>query len=282
MHSIALTVLVYMTLAVSWDMLLRSGQISFGIAGFFGLGAYGSALSMLKLDIPQMLSIPVGALVSFVVAFFIGYLVLRLRGMYFAIVTLALSEIFRVVMTNLHDFAGGPEGEILPQVMLGGDSRYMYWAMLFIAVITVIISQLFQKSRIHFALTAIRNDEIVAQSSGINIFRWLVFAFAITSALQGLVGGAYAQVYGFVTPESSFNLDFTLLPLAMALLGGIYGTAGPVIGAIILGVVAEYLKLYIPYGHLVIYGVIIVVVILFMPQGIVGLVKQFIKHRSKA
>jgi len=87
-------------------------------------------------------------------------------------------------------------------------------------------------------------------------------------------------MYGFVTPESSFNADYTLLPLAMALLGGIYSTWGPVIGAVLLGVVAEYLKLYIPYGHLVVYGLIILLVILFMPNGIVGLLRKQLRKEA--
>jgi branched-chain amino acid transport system permease protein len=87
-------------------------------------------------------------------------------------------------------------------------------------------------------------------------------------------------MYGFVTPESSFSTDYTLLPLAMSLLGGMYGTWGPVVGALLLGIVSEYLKLYIPYGHLIVYGLIIVFVILIMPQGILGLVKQKIGGRK--
>jgi branched-chain amino acid transport system permease protein len=281
-QSIAQTVLTYMILAVSWDMLLRTGQISFGIAGFFGIGSYGAALGMLYLNIPPILSILLGGVIAGVFAALLGFAVLKLRGMYFAIATLAIAEIFRVIVTNSKEFTGGPEGELLPQVIFGGDPYFTYYLMLAATILTIVISEVFQKSRVHYALTAIRNDEIVARSNGVNIFKYLVFVFAITSLIQGIAGGIYAQTYGFVTPETSFNLDFTLLPLAMALLGGIYGTMGPIVGALLLGVVSEYLKLYIPYGHLVIYGVIIVIVILYMPQGIVGLISRYKKSRSNA
>jgi branched-chain amino acid transport system permease protein len=273
-QAIGQMVFLYMSLAVSWDMLLRSGQISFGIAGFFGLGAYTSVLATLNLSLPPLLTILLGGVLAGVVAVIVGLVVLRLRGMYFAIVTLALAEIFRVVIRNWSSFTGGPEGEILPSVIFNGDSKMLYWLMLGVAVLTLVVSELFRRTRIHFALTSIRNNEMVASSSGVNIPAYLTIVFGVTSALQGIAGGAYAQVYGFVTPDGSFGTDFTLLPLAMALLGGIYGSVGPAIGAVILGVLAEYLKLYIPYGHQIAYGLIVVVVILFMPGGITGLVRR--------
>jgi branched-chain amino acid transport system permease protein len=263
-------ILIYLALALSWDMLLRSGQISFGMAGFFGVGGYGAALLFLNTGVHPLVSIILGGLVAGVLAWLIGSAVLQLRGMYFAIVTLALAEIFRVIVRNLPDLTGGPEGTVLPQAIFAGNSTYTYWLVLSVAVLSVAVSELFRHSRIHFALTSIRNDEIVAKSSGIDVFKYLVFLFAVTSAIQGITGGAYAHIYGFVSPEGSFSLDFTLLPIAMALLGGMHSTWGPVVGAVVLGVVSEFLKLQIPYGHLMVYGIIIVVAILFFPQGIVG------------
>jgi branched-chain amino acid transport system permease protein len=231
-------------------------------------------LTIIKLGFSPGLALLFSAVFAFLFAVALGLMVLNLRAMYFAITTLALAEIFRIVIRNWISFTGGPEGMVLPAVIFGGDSRALYWMFLAIALLAIVSSLLFERSRMHYALTTIRNNEIVAKSSGIGIFKYLVLTFAITAAIQGLVGGAYAQMYGFVTPESSFNADYTLLPLAMALLGGIYTTWGPVLGAVLLGVIAEYLKLYIPYGHLVVYGLIILLVILFMPNGIVGLIRK--------
>jgi len=263
-------ILIYMALALSWDMLLRSGQISFGMAGFFGVGGYAAVLLFLNTGMHPLLSIVLGGLAAGGLAWLIGSAVLQLRGMYFAIVTLALAEIFRVIVRNLPDLTGGPEGTVLSQAIFAGNSTYTYWLVLTAAALSVIVSEVFRHSRIHFALTSIRNDEIVAKSSGIDVFKYLVFLFAVTSAIQGITGGAYAHIYGFVSPEGSFSVDFTLLPIAMALLGGMHSTWGPVVGAVVLGVVSEFLKLQIPYGHLMVYGIIIVVAILFFPQGIVG------------
>ncbi len=267
-------ILIYMALALSWDMLLRSGQISFGVAGLFGVGGYAAALLHLTAGFSPLLSIVTGGLVAGGLAWLIGVAVLQLRGMYFAIVTLALAEIFRVIVRNLPELTGGPEGTVLPSAIFAGNSTRTYWLVLGVAVLSVVCSEIFRKTRIHFALTSIRNDEIVAKSSGINVFKYLVFLFMVTSALQGLTGGAYAHIYGFVSPEGSFSVDFTLLPIAMALLGGMHSTWGPVVGAIVLGIISEFLKLQIPYGHLLVYGLIIVIAILFFPQGIVGTLGQ--------
>jgi branched-chain amino acid transport system permease protein len=229
-----------------------------------------------------ILSIVMGGLAAGVLAWAIGMAVLQLRGMYFAIVTLALAEIFRVIVRNLPDLTGGPEGTVLPSAIFAGNSTKTYWLVLGVAVVSIVVSEIFSRTRIHFALTSIRNDEIVAKSSGIDVFKYLVFIFMVTSAIQGLTGGAYAHIYGFVSPEGSFSVDFTLLPIAMALLGGMHSTWGPVVGAVLLGTVSEFLKLQIPYGHLLVYGLIIVIAILFFPQGIVGTLEKRLKKSRSA
>jgi branched-chain amino acid transport system permease protein len=270
-------ILMYIALALSWDMLLRSGQISFGVAGLFGVGGYAAVLLNINTGMNSLVCIVLGGLAAGILAWLVGIAVLQLRGMYFAIVTLALAEIFRVIIRNLPDLTGGPEGTILPSAIFAGNSTKTYWLAIAVAVVSVFASEIFRRTRIHFALTSIRNDEIVAKSSGIDVFKYLVLIFVVTSAIQGVTGGAYAHIYGFVSPEGSFSVDFTLLPIAMALLGGMHSTWGPVVGAVVLGVVSEFLKLQIPYGHLLVYGVIIVITILFFPQGIVGTLGKRLK-----
>lgn len=274
LQHVAATILIYLALTISWDMMFRSGLPSLGIAGFFGLGAYAAALSFLYWEINPLLCIFFGGFLAFAIALVLGLVILRVRGLYFAIVTLALSSIFMVIAMNWPSLTGGPVGKVLPSAIFGGDAAKIYWLVLAIAIFIVMLSEVFQRTRIYFALTSIRNNEILAKSSGIDIFKYLVFAFAITSALQGMVGGAYAHIYGFISPEGSFHMNFILLPVTMALLGGTFSTLGPIVGAVTLGAVGEYLKLLIPYGHLLVYGVVIVVVIVFMPKGIVGTVKE--------
>ena len=278
---VARNIMMYMALAITWDMLLRSGQISFGIAGLFGLGAYASILGVLRGGMPSWLSIPFAAIFSGAAAFLIGLAILRLRSTYFSIVTMALGEIFRIVIHNLHDFTGGPEGVVLQGVILGGDAGKLYWLTLAGLAVALGASFWFEKSKFHFALTAIRNNETSAKSSGVNIFNWLLLTFVITSAIQGMLGGIFVQSYGFATPDTVFSADFTLLPLAIALLGGIHSTVGPILGAILLGLAAEWLKLQIPYGHLIVYGIIIIIVILFMPQGLLGLARKTVRAADR-
>jgi branched-chain amino acid transport system permease protein len=220
-----------------------------------------------------LVAILIGSGVAAFISLLVGLSVLHLRAMYFAIVTLAVTEILRILVRNF-DITGGPEGIILPNAIFKGDASGTYWLMLAIGVLTIILSWLFQKTRIHYALTAIANDEMVASSSGINIFKYLVVIFVVTSAIQGLVGGAYAQIYGFVDPNTSFSVNFALLPITMVLLGGANSTWGPVIGAVILSLIAETLKLKIPYGHLFVYGVIMIVAIIWFPGGIIGIFKK--------
>jgi branched-chain amino acid transport system permease protein len=273
-RQVAISILIYLALALSWDMLLRSGQISFGTAGFFGLGSYAAVLLHLSGAVSPIVAILLGGLFAFIIAIVFGVAVLRLRGMYFAITTLALASIFMLMVRNVPALTGGPAGKMLPSVIFGGDPSKMYWLALAVALITIAVSEVFQRTRIFFALTSIRDNELVAKSSGIDVFKYLVFAFAVTSALQGMIGGVYGEIYGFVSPEGSFNVNFLLLPLAMALLGGIHSTAGPIVGAVVLGVLGEYLKLKIPYGHHLVYGAIIIIVTLFMTKGIMGVVKR--------
>jgi len=268
-QKVAITILLYMTLAITWDMLLRSGQLNFGNSAFVGIGSYTAALLFLNMRIPALPSIVLGGLLAGGVALVLGLAILRLRGLYFAIITLALAMLSPVIARNLPGLTGGAVGRALPEVLFRGDSASTYWLVLGFAVLVILLSELFERTRIRFALTSMRNDEKVAESSGVNVFMYLVFAFTLTSIVQGMAGGLYAHIYGFVEPAASFSVTFLLLPLTMALLGGIYGTWGPVVGALILGVLSEFLKLRIPYGHLMVYGATIVVVTLFAPRGVI-------------
>ncbi len=270
---VAINILFYLTLALSWDMLLRSGQINFGVSGLFGVGAYTGALLFLNLGLSRVWAILAGGVAAAVLAFLVGLAVLGLRGMYFAITSLAIAMILPVVARNIPTVTGGPAGRMLPEVIFRGEVRGTFWLVLGLAAIAIGLSELFQQSRIRFSLTAIRNNEWVAKSCGINVFRYLLFAFTVTSFIQGLAGATYAHVHGFVAPEGTFHVSFLLLPMAMALLGGIYSTEGSIVGAVILGTLSEYLKLQIPYGHLLVYGAVIVVVTLFAPRGVLGIVR---------
>lgn len=276
---VASSIMIFMCLALSWDMMLRTGQLSFGTSGFFGLGAYAAIIAVDDFAVSPVMSIFVGAVFAALTALGLGAVVLRLREMYFAITTLALTSVFMVLARNLSDLTGGAAGKILFNAIFDGDPKKTYWLILAFTMFVIILSETFERTRIRFAVSSIRNDELVAKSCGINIFKYLLFVFIITSAIQGAAGAIYAQQYAFVEPESTFSSNFLLLPIAMALVGGVYSTLGPIIGAIVLGFTSEYLKLLMPYGHLIIYGVIIILTIIFLRKGIYGTIVGRIKSK---
>ncbi len=275
---VVMTILTYLTLALSWDIMLRTGQLSFGIAGFFGVGAYASIITFSQFGFNALFSILFAGGFVALIAFALGFLVLKLREIYFSIITLALTMVFSVIIRNLSGLTGGASGKVLTNAIFNGDPTKIYWLILTISLITVVVSEIFQRTRINFAISSIRNDEVIAKSSGINIFKYLLIVFVITSTLQALAGAVYSQQYAFVSPESTFSHDFLLLPMAMALVGGIYSTWGTIIGAFVLGLASEYLKLIMPYGHLIIYGIMIVLIVLFLPKGIYGTLKAKITN----
>ena len=155
LHQVAITILIYMGLAISWDMLLRSGQLSFGIAGFFGLGAYTAVLLHLNAGAPPLLGIVIGGIVAMLVATLLGLAVLRLRGIYFAITTLALASIFQLMARNFPSFTGGVWGKILPSVIFGGDTSKAYWLALGTVTLSVLLSEFFRHSRVYLSLLSL-------------------------------------------------------------------------------------------------------------------------------
>ena len=206
------TIFVYMSLALTWDMMLRTGQLSYGTAGLFGLGAYASALLVAKAGVNPLVSIAAGGVFAGLLAFFLGFAVLRLRKIYFSITTLALTTVFSVVIRNLPRLTGGASGTVLPRALFNGDPAKNYWMVLGLALAVIAISVWLSKSKTHYAINAIRNDEITARSSGIDVFRYLLFIFVLTSAIQGVIGAFYAQQYAFVQPEARlYELPFAAL-----------------------------------------------------------------------
>ncbi len=276
---VASSIMIFMCLALSWDMMLRTGQLSFGTAGFFGLGAYAAIIAVDDFSISPVMSIFVGAAFAALVALTLGIAVLKLREMYFAITTLALTSVFMVLARNLSDLTGGAAGKVLFNAIFDGEPKKTYWLILAFTLIVIFLSEIFERTRMKYAISSIRNDELVAKSSGINIFKYLLIVFIITSAIQGAAGAIYAQQYAFVEPESTFSSNFLLLPIAMALVGGIYSTPGPIVGALILGFASEYLKLLMPYGHLIIYGIIIILTIIFLRKGVYGTIIERIRSK---
>jgi branched-chain amino acid transport system permease protein len=261
--------LVWLTTSVGWNLLGGfAGQVSFGFAVFYGLGAYATALS-LNAGINRAASLLLGAAVAVVASLLIGLPTFRLRGPYFAIATIGVSEAVRVVMSNL-SVTGGASGYRI--IEKGAFHQLLhYYIALALAVAAVASSMLVWRSKFGLALQAIREDEEAAADLGVNPFRSKLFAHALGAALTGLAGGVYAGYAAYILPSGVFSFDIGIHILLMPIIGGVGTVWGPVIGGLVYGAVHEEVVASFPQLHLLLFGTLLVLIILFEPGGVLGL-----------
>jgi branched-chain amino acid transport system permease protein len=267
---LTIAAILAMILASSWDILARTGQVSVGNAGLFGIGAYSAALLFHWLHLPPVLGMLAGGIVSVAVAALLGLLTLRLRGIYFSITTIAFAEALSVIWLMTPGFAGGAMGLSTPP-LFGGNREHAYYLILGVLSLAVLVVWLIQTTRLNFAFTAIRENEDVANVMGINPTRYKVLAFMISAFFTGFAGGFYSHYNTYIIPYEVFGLGISIACLVMPIFGGLYTIAGPIIGTIVIKAIEEYLRVTVSYGHQIAYGLILVLVILFMPEGLVGL-----------
>lgn len=286
-----LTVLLTINLASSWNMLSGyGGYVSFGHAGFFGVGSYIGAL-LLYYDkmswIPAMIAAGLG---TSVLALLLGYPVLRLRGPYFAIAMLAMSELGRIVVTSWSSVTQGGDGVYLPivrfqRVKEGADwwSRFgvtvhnnqNYYAMLVVAIVAVVAAYWVGTSRFGLELLSIRDDEVAAQAMGIRVVAVKITAFAASAFFPGIAGAIYARHVGYIDPPTVFGIIWSIRAIATTLLGGQATILGPILGAVGLTLVSERVWASDPNLFQVIFGGLIVLVVLFIPGGLISLLQQW-------
>lgn len=269
---IIILILMSAVMALSWDLLVRTGQLSLAHAGFFGLGAYASALTFNLLGAGWLVSFLSAALVGGVAALGLGIITLRLHGMYFAIATLAFTEVLRT-FTLQAQFTGGAVGVTLPAIF-GGSRVAAYYLVLAVFLLCLAVSLSLQKSRWGLAFQAIRARQSVAEVLGIDTVKTKLAAFVLSSLFPSLMGAFYIHYVTYIIPYEAFSLNISVSALVMSVSGGLYSTAGPVIGAVVLKILEEYLKSAIVYGYTVIYGLILALVILFMPNGLLGVMRR--------
>jgi branched-chain amino acid transport system permease protein len=273
--------LVWVTTSVAWNLLGGfAGQVSFGFAVFYGLGAYSTAIS-LNAGLDRPISLLIGAAVAATASLFIGLPTFRLRGPYFAIATIGVSEAVRVVMTNVA-VTGGASGYRLSEHGSFNQLLHFYTA-LSVAVAAVAISIFVRGSKFGLALVAIREDEDAASDLGVNPFRSKLLAHAIAAALTGAAGGVYTGYAAFIYPQGVFGFDISVAILLMPIIGGVGTVWGPVVGALVYGFVHEELIASFPQLHLLLYGSLLVLIILFEPGGVMGLgakIVRFVRERS--
>ena len=219
-----------------------------------------------------------GGIVSVFVAAFLGTLTLRLRGIYFSITTIAFAEALSVIWLMTPDFTGGAMGLSTPP-LFGGNREQAYYLILALLALVILVVWLIQTTRLNFAFTAIRENEEVANVMGINPTRYKVLAFMISAFFTGFAGGFYSHYNTYIIPYEVFGLGISIACLVMPIFGGLYTIAGPIIGTIVIKAIEEYLRVTVSYGHQIAYGLILVGVVLFMPEGLVGLWKKTIMRK---
>lgn len=274
--SLLILILMFCALATSWNILAGyTGYVSFGQAGFFGIGAYVTAMPFYYLGVNPFLMVPLAGAAAAGLAFVIGYPCLKLRGSYFAIVTMALAFILQLIVWNV-SWTGGGVG--LPLRLLTTSETFVdplvayYLAMLGVALAALIVSQVIENSKFGYGLTAIRESEDVAESAGVPTFRYKLLAFMVSTFFAGMVGGVWAPWVGYVQPMGAFPIFVSIYSVVMSVFGGIGTWMGPVLGAIIMTWLQQYLLTNIRIAGIdnIIFGVILVLVVVAMPRGVVA------------
>jgi len=274
----AYVVLQYIVLATAWNVLGGyTGYINFGTSGFFALGAYSSVVLHKLWGPPIPVLIVIGGVLAGAVGLGMGCLTLRLKGVFFAIGTLALAIVVQTFITNW-DFVGGSRGVyiIRPATapFLGSYIHYLFLIMLVLAGIAVAIARTIERSTLGFGLAAIRDDEQAAEAAGVPTLKLKLISTTISGALMGMAGAPLPYYVTYLDPASGFNLQYAVNAIAMPLIGGTTFWLGPVLGAILLGIIQQGATVMISSSlNLLFVGVLLVLFVVIAPDGLIGLWK---------
>jgi len=263
------TIFMYVVLTVSWAIFSGPTKyLSLASAAFFGVGIYAAAL--LGKSLPLLAFVGVGAMASFVLAFLVGLLTLRLRGVYFTIFTFGLAELIRHFLLFWETNITGTRGRIVVLI----DNDVVFYVMLVIFVLTLLAAYFIQRSKFGLALQSIGENEEAAAHRGINVTLVKVITFAISAFFMGAAGAIMATKWTYIDPYVAFNPLISFLPVLMAIFGGMGQIYGPVIGAVIFTYLEEVLLTKFSDYYMLIFGIILVVAILYLPKGLVGLIRR--------
>lgn len=275
-------VFLYAALAQSLNIVFGyAGYLSFGNLGFFGLGAYVTAV-LASSGSSIFLSLLFAGMASACLALSIGSGILRLRGSYFAIASLGMALLIQQIVNNLQ-ITGGAMGLTLP--LLQTDARttgmVFYYAFLFLTLTTTLVTYIVAGSRFGYALRAIRDNEDAAVCTGIDTRRYKTLAWTISAFLTGIIGGAYALWMTFIEPPGVFQFTTIVKTIVIVLIGGGGTVLGPIIGAVLLEVLTEVVWSQFLFWHMGVLGVVIILVVVFAPGGIPQLLQAW-SHRSRS
>ncbi len=290
MNPYILTVLILMLIFIiyssAWNFLTYTGQGSLGHAAFFGMGGYGSALLATALSLPAFIAVFIGAGAAALVGLFIGAICVRLKEWFLAMVTFGFAIIIQtlVVSRQLSDITGGWDGIAAVRLVGGGGAENLlieYYAILAIAVVIIVIFWLILRSRIGLAFAAIRENELEARAAGINPVKYRLLAFVLSAYFSGVAGALEVHHLGYITPEI-FGVDISFWPIIYSISGGLMTLAGPVIGTIVITIVWDGLQTFgLTYGRFIIIGALLLLIIIFLPKGMISLPQKIREYRNK-
>ena len=261
-------ILMFAAMSLGWNLLGGyTGYVSFGNVVFFGMGAYVSAALAQHGMTNVWLALPVAVLVASVFAIVLGSAILRLKGHYFGIATLGIALAVQELIANT-DALGNGSGLTLPQASY--FTQY-YYAMWVVCAGSFAVTWFVARSKFGYALVAIRENEDAAAVLGVNATYYKIAAWALSGSMAACAGAVFAFANGFIDPPTAFGVDDNVFPIVMAILGGVGTVAGPVIGAFILTAINETLWSHFPQIHTLFFGGVIVLVVLFLPRGLLVL-----------
>jgi len=259
---------LFISQAIAWNVLGGyAGQISFGYAAFFGIGAYTTGYLWLHGWEP-LLTLPIGAALAALFSLIVGLPAFRLTGPYFVIATLAVGLAMRVVALNTEAITGGASGLNLPTQVPG--KAWFYYSMLILMSGCFLISALVRRSRFGMALTALRLDQAAAASLGVNVALYKNLAHTLGAVLVAVGGGIYAVYFQYIHPDQVFGFEISIGMVLMPVIGGLGTLWGPVLGGMLYYAIADTLLTVFPFAHLLVYGLLLMIIMLIEPRGLLG------------
>jgi branched-chain amino acid transport system permease protein len=273
MMHILILVIMWAAVGMAWNLLGGyCGQVSFGHAAYFGVGAYTSGIIYSKLGLSPWLGIPASIVVVTLFSFVLGFVVLRLRGPFFALATLASGEVMRVTAENTVDLTGGTLG-IMIQQRTWVEKTWYYYIILGIAAVVFVLVKALIESKLGYYFVAIREDQDAAESLGIDTTLYKTIALCLSGALTGMAGAFYTNYMGYIDPHVVFGLhDISIITIMIVMVGGVATYWGPLVGALIMVLLAELIRSLPGLGaaNQTLFGILLIVIIIFLPNGIVG------------
>jgi len=276
-------ILQFIVLSVAWSILGGyAGYVNFGTSAFFGVGVYTAVLLFQSLGAPLLVQIAAAALVGGLLGFAVGLLTLRMQGIFFSIATIAVTIVIETSVTNWR-YLGGAAGIQIqrPPVMAPFHSyvQMLVFVQALLVVLAIVVARYIQNSWIGRGLQALRDDELAAECTGVPTLRLKLLACVVSGALMCAAGAPAAMYLQYADPASAFNLNYSVSVLAMALIGGTSHWAGPVIGAILLGVTQQLLAVTISSEvNVLVLGIMLVVFVVAAPEGIIGLFRKGLRR----